>query len=149
MHILKLLSAAALLLASAGTALAQSGDDSGESADMEMSGDAMDNDMASVVMTGQVEDEVFLMDADKMTLYTFDNDSDGMSTCYDSCAENWPPLTAPEGTDLPQGYSLIERDDGSMQVAYQDQPLYLWKDDTQPGEMTGDGVGGVWHVARP
>ncbi|SMH37034.1 hypothetical protein [Maritimibacter sp. HL-12] len=149
MHMLKLVSTSALLLAFAGPALAQDSYGSDESADSEMSGDAMDNGMETVVMTGQAGDEVFLMDSNKMTLYTFDNDSEGMSTCYDSCAENWPPLTAPEGTDLPQGYSLIERDDGAMQVAYQGEPLYLWKDDTQPGEMTGDGVGGVWHVARP
>jgi predicted lipoprotein with Yx(FWY)xxD motif len=101
MHMLKLVSTSALLLAFAGPALAQDSYGSDESADSEMSGDAMDNGMESVVMTGQAGDEVFLMDSNKMTLYTFDNDSEGMSTCYDSCAENWPPLTAPEGTDLP------------------------------------------------
>ncbi len=101
------------------------------------------------VATGQVADQTFLMDANKMTLYTFDKDEAGKSNCYDQCAVNWPPLTAAAGTDLPRNYSLIQRDDGTMQVAYKGQPLYLWIKDKQPGDMTGDGVKGVWHTARP
>ena len=95
-------------------------------------------------MTGRLGDQVFLMDADRI-----DNDSAGVSTCYDACAQNWPPLLAAAGTDLPGGYSLIERTDGTRQVAYNDRPLYLWAQDVAPGQMTGDGVNGVWRVARP
>lgn len=101
------------------------------------------------VLTGKLGDQTFLMDANKMTLYTFDKDETGKSNCYDQCAVNWPPLTAAAGTDLPKNYSLIQRDDGTMQVAYKGQPLYLWIKDKQPGDMTGDGVKGVWHTARP
>jgi predicted lipoprotein with Yx(FWY)xxD motif len=149
MHMLKLLTATAFLFGTAGTTLAQGSYDTDTSTGTEMSDDAMATGAGSVAMTGKIGEDVFLMDANKMTLYTFDNDSAGMSACYDSCAQNWPPLVAPAGTDLPRGYSLIEREDGTMQVAYQDQPLYLWVNDTRPGEMTGDGVGGVWHIARP
>ena len=35
-----------------------------------------------------------LTDAHGMTLYTFDKDTDGASTCYDACAKKWPPLVA-------------------------------------------------------
>jgi predicted lipoprotein with Yx(FWY)xxD motif len=28
------------------------------------------------------------------TLYLFTNDADGVPTCYDDCATNWPPLLA-------------------------------------------------------
>lgn len=38
------------------------------------------------------------------------------------------------------------RTDGTMQWAYEGKPLYLWTKDTKPGDVTGDGVGGVWHV---
>ncbi|MDX1743471.1 MAG: hypothetical protein R3186_07750 [Ruegeria sp.] len=44
---------------------------------------------------------------------------------------------------------MIQRDDGTMQVAYKGQPLYLWIKHKQPRDMTGDGVKGVWHLARP
>jgi len=42
----------------------------------------------------------------------------------------------------------IERKDGSKQWAKDGKPLYFWVGDTEPGETNGDGVGGVWHVAR-
>jgi predicted lipoprotein with Yx(FWY)xxD motif len=35
-----------------------------------------------------------------------------------------------------------------MQWAYNGRPLYLWQKDKKPGDVTGDGVGGVWHVAK-
>ncbi len=101
------------------------------------------------VLTGKLGDQIFLMDANKMTLYVFDKDSKGVSNCYDACAEKWPPLLGEKGMKLPHGYSLIERKDGTLQIAYKGMPLYLWFKDHNPGDMTGDGVKGVWHVARP
>lgn len=103
-------------------------------------------DMATV-MISKMGDVSYYADAHQMTLYTFDNDVAGMSNCSGGCAENWPPLLAEAGTALPDGFSLIEREDGTMQVAHDGLPLYLWKNDTAPGDMTGDGVGGVWHLA--
>lgn len=84
-----------------------------------------------------------------LTLYTFDRDTAGMSACYDTCARNWPPLMAESGAMASGKYSVITRKDGSMQWAYDGKPLYLWVKDTKPGDMTGDGVNGVWHVAKP
>lgn len=100
-------------------------------------------------MAGKLNDQTFLMDTNKMTLYVFDKDEKGKSNCYQQCAANWPPLTAAAGTELPGNFSLIQRDDGTMQVAYKGQPLYRWIRGKKPGDMTGDGVNGVWHVARP
>jgi predicted lipoprotein with Yx(FWY)xxD motif len=90
-----------------------------------------------------------LTDANGMTLYTFDKDSDGVSACYDQCAANWPPLTAPADAAAEDDFKPIARTDGSMQWTYYGKPLYLWVKDTNPGDVTGDGVGGVWHVAKP
>jgi len=84
-----------------------------------------------------------------MTLYTFDRDTDGMSACYDQCAQNWPPLMADYGAMAGGKYSIVTRKDGSKQWAYGGKPLYLWVKDTKPGDMTGDGVNGVWRVAKP
>lgn len=86
-----------------------------------------------------------------MTLYTFDKDEagSGKSVCNGPCANNWPPLTAAAG-DTPTGdYSIITRDDGTKQWALKGKPLYFWVKDKKPGEKTGDGVNGVWHVAKP
>jgi predicted lipoprotein with Yx(FWY)xxD motif len=88
-----------------------------------------------------------LTDAKGMTLYTFDKDTAGTSNCYDECAVNWPPLIAAAGATADDEYTLVERKDGTMQWAYNGKPLYLWKKDAKPGDMTGDGVNDVWHVA--
>ena len=90
-----------------------------------------------------------LVDAKGMTLYTFDRDTAGKSACNGQCAQNWPLLMA-EGAAMASGdWSVVTRDDGSKQWAYKGKPLYLWVKDTKPGEVTGDGVNNVWHVAMP
>jgi len=89
-----------------------------------------------------------LTDAKGMTLYTYDKDTAGVTNCYDKCAVNWPPLIAASGAKAEGDYTLVERKDGAMQWAYKGMPLYLWKDDHKAGDVTGDGVGGVWHVAK-
>lgn len=35
-----------------------------------------------------------LVDEDHMTLYVFDHDAPGKSTCNGTCAANWPPALA-------------------------------------------------------
>lgn len=90
-----------------------------------------------------------LVDAAGMTLYTFDKDADGKSACNGGCAANWPPLMAEEGAMAEGAWSVITRDDGAKQWAYDGKPLYTWVKDTKPGDVTGDGFNGVWHVAQP
>ena len=86
-----------------------------------------------------------------MTLYTFDNDvsGSGKSVCNGPCATNWPPLMATSSDKASGGYSIITRDDGTMQWAVKGKPLYYWLKDTKPGDKTGDGVNKVWHTAKP
>jgi predicted lipoprotein with Yx(FWY)xxD motif len=88
-----------------------------------------------------------LVGANGMTLYTFDKDAGGKSACSGGCATNWPPLIA-EGM-VSGDYSAIDRDDGKKQIAYKGKPLYSWSKDTKAGDMTGDNVNSVWHVAKP
>src|SRR5690606_24896274 len=70
----------------------------------------------------------FLTDAEGMSLYLFEADSDNTSTCYDACAEAWPPLLS-EGQPTAGGQvdaaklSTIERKDGTAQVTYDGWPL--------------------------
>jgi predicted lipoprotein with Yx(FWY)xxD motif len=90
-----------------------------------------------------------LADARGMTLYTVDKDSAGKSACTGKCAENWPPLMADPTASAPAGYSVVTREDGGKQWAYQGKPLYGWVKDAKPGDTTGDGVNGSWHIAKP
>ena len=85
-----------------------------------------------------------------MTLYTYDKDPKGAgkSVCNGKCAKNWPPLMA-KGADKARGeYSIVMRDDGSKQWAYEGKPLYTWVKDKKPGDMTGNNFKKVWHVVR-
>ncbi|MDB5771968.1 MAG: hypothetical protein JWM42_2342 [Burkholderia sp.] len=92
-----------------------------------------------------------LTDASGMTLYTTDRDTanSGKSVCNGPCADNWPPLMAKEGDKAQGNYTVITRDDGKKQWAYNGKPLYLWTKDKKPGDKTGDGVSKVWHTATP
>lgn len=84
-----------------------------------------------------------------MTLYTFAKDSAGKSACNDKCAANWPPLMAQTGDKSMGDWTVIKRDDGAMQWAYQGMPLYTFVMDKKAGDMTGDGkMDGAWKVAK-
>ena len=88
-----------------------------------------------------------------LTLYIFKSDTADTSTCTGTCATNWPALTATAGATVtpPAGatgtFSLITRPDGTMQVAYDHQPLYYFHGDSAAGDTNGQGVLGKWFVA--
>jgi alcohol dehydrogenase (cytochrome c) len=101
----------------------------------------------------------YLTDSEGRTLYLFTADTEvGASSCYDACAEAWPPLTAEdaakdylaagEGADSTL-LDLIERDDGSSQVTYNSHPLYYFAQDESPGDVNGQAAGGQWYLVSP
>jgi predicted lipoprotein with Yx(FWY)xxD motif len=94
-----------------------------------------------------------LADDEGFSLYGFTQDSDGVSSCYDDCAETWPPLTV-DGEELPEDldpsvFSTSERTDGTFQVVAGDWPLYRFQGDAEPGDTNGQGVADVWFVVTP
>jgi predicted lipoprotein with Yx(FWY)xxD motif len=82
-----------------------------------------------------------------MTLYTFDKDVDaGKSSCNGPCATLWPPLMA-SPTDKATGpYTMVKRDDGTMQWAYKGKPVYMYKSDMKAGDRMGDNFKDNWHI---
>lgn len=87
-----------------------------------------------------------------MSLYVFDNDlTSGKSTCYDACAQKWPFYTsgATAESQLPANITVVTRTDGSKQFAWKGRPLYYYYADKNPGDVLGDGVGGIWHLVKP
>ena len=89
------------------------------------------------------------VDAKGMTLYTYDKDASGKSTCSGQCAQQWPPLFVDGDAKASGDWTIVSRGDGKKQWAYKGKPLYLWKDDKKPGDVTGDGVNNVWRLAKP
>lgn len=112
-------------------------------------------DGATVAVSPHPDHGEILVGPDGMTLYMFDQDTRGepASTCYEGCAEAWPPLTVEGEPTAGEGVSAelttFERDDGSTQVAAGGWPLYHFASDSQPGDATGQGVNDVWWVLRP
>jgi predicted lipoprotein with Yx(FWY)xxD motif len=86
-----------------------------------------------------------LVDAKGMTVYTYDKDSGGKSTCTGQCAENWPAVKAGDAP-LSAPYGSIAREDGSKQLTYKGKPLYTFVKDKKAGDKAGDKVKDVWHV---
>lgn len=99
---------------------------------------AVDTNIGEVIAAGE----------NGMTLYTFRNDDTDVSNCYGDCATAWPPFLASASAQPEGGLDIIERNDGSLQYALNGKPLYFWAGDSQIGDTTGDGVGGVWDVVR-
>jgi predicted lipoprotein with Yx(FWY)xxD motif len=92
-----------------------------------------------------------IVDAQGRTLYKFDNDTAGKSTCYDQCAANWPALvatgtpTAGPGLDASK-LTTVDRTDGTKQVKYGEFPLYYFAADKAAGDTNGQGKGKIWWV---
>ena len=92
-----------------------------------------------------------LAGSNNMTLYTYGKDvvGSGKSVCNGMCATNWPPLLV-EGNPVVSGaYSVITRDDGKKQLAFNGMPLYFYAKDAKPGDKIGDGRSeGAWRVIK-
>ena len=116
---------------------------------------------ATVSVSDTTDFGPILLDGKGMSLYAFmqDTQNSGISTCTDAdgCAAEWPALAsqgapvAGEGVDTTL-LSTITRDDGLLQVTYNGWPLYLFVEDTAPGDTNGQGIdefGGLWFLVSP
>lgn len=104
---------------------------------------------SATIKTGNSALGAVLTDGAGMTLYTFDKDMAGVSNCNGECAGKWPPLEASKNARPQDAFGIIIRADGSRQWTHEGQPLYTWFKDQAPGDVTGDGVKNVWHIAKP
>lgn len=90
------------------------------------------------------------------TLYMLTADGTNHSTCYSSCAHNWPPLITTGRPHAGSGLSATLvgtalRANGTRQVTYKGHPLYYFSGDTAAGQTNGEGLfafGGYWYVVN-
>jgi len=95
-----------------------------------------------------------LVDARGRTLYLFEKDRNGMSSCGPACLAYWPALTsldAPRaGTGVHQALLKLARaHNGAHQLTYAGHPLYTFVGDKRPGQTTGEGLrnfGAEWYA---
>lgn len=120
-------------------------------------GHAQDSDPASLEIATDADLGTYLVDGDGRSLYVFASDEGGEgSTCYEACAEAWPPFTVTSAEAIEAGdgvaaslVSGIQRDDGAIQVAYNGMPLYYFASDESPGDTGGHGVNDAWFLYSP
>ena len=98
--------------------------------------------------------ETILTNAQGLTLYYRTSDVPPSTVCSGGCAGAWPPLVmsgsgAPTSAASLPGKLTIVADANGNQVEYNGHPLYTYSGDTGPGQTTGEGAGGVWHVCTP
>ncbi|MCJ7445891.1 MAG: hypothetical protein MUO26_15455 [Methanotrichaceae archaeon] len=96
---------------------------------------------------------LYLINQEGRTLYYFINDPTMRSTCFEGCSEIWPPFYA-DRIDIPsnlkrEDFDYIPRADGVYQTTYKGRPLYLYSGDSLRGELTGEGLQGLWLAVRP
>jgi predicted lipoprotein with Yx(FWY)xxD motif len=114
---------------------------------------------AGAAVTVEVANDAKLGDhltgANGKTLYVLTKDTPGTSTCTDSCATTWPPFilgageTTAAGAGVTGTLGTLKRADGSMQVTYDNLPVYYFSGDSAAGDANGQGIGGVWYVVTP
>ena len=100
-------------------------------------------------------DGTYLTGKDGMSLYVFGKDTkdSGKSVCNGGCATNWPPYEADDATEIQATgasgtLSIVTRDDGSKQLAYNGMPLYYFAGDKAAGDTNGKAIAG-WALAKP
>jgi predicted lipoprotein with Yx(FWY)xxD motif len=95
----------------------------------------------------------YLTDARRMTLYYYKNDKGSLkNTCTDDCASKWPaffagPIDIASSELNRNDFSQFIKDDNYQQTTFMDWPLYYYFGDKKPGDMNGQGFGGVWSAA--
>jgi predicted lipoprotein with Yx(FWY)xxD motif len=95
-----------------------------------------------------------LVDSRGRTLYLFEKDKKGHSSCTGSCASFWPPLLTTgkphAGTGVKQALlGTTKRANGQLQVTYRGHPLYRFALDKKAGQTKGEGLnnfGAEWYV---
>lgn len=92
-----------------------------------------------------------LANAKGQTIYWYSKDmKGGPSTCTGSCLAAWPAVSgkpaAAMGVTFAGKLGSVANASGTVQATYNGYPLYRYAEDMAPGQTSGNGAGGVWHV---
>lgn len=105
----------------------------------------------------------YLADKDGRTLYMFASDANGQPSCAGTCEAVWPAFNVDNLTNKDIDTTLKKADftvvttaAGKKQLTYKGWPLYYHAPAVNgtntlenAGVTTGDGIGGIWFIAKP
>jgi predicted lipoprotein with Yx(FWY)xxD motif len=97
-----------------------------------------------------------LVNGHGMTLYLFEKDKHGKSSCNGACAAGWPPVLTSGKPKAGSGVKssklgTTRRKNGKLQVTYNGHPLYTYIGDSGPGQASGENsaaFGAKWFVVN-
>jgi predicted lipoprotein with Yx(FWY)xxD motif len=149
---LSLAGAAIAVAVLAGCSMSSSGSSGSASPSSSASGSSSSSaDLSTASSTlGQI-----VVDGKGMTVYVYDKDTKGAtsSACTGACATNWPAVTTTSATPKVDGVSgtvgTIPAAGGAKQITLNGWPLYTYAGDSAAGQVTGQGLQGVWWVVSP
>jgi predicted lipoprotein with Yx(FWY)xxD motif len=110
---------------------------------------------AAVLSVGQSSAGQIVVGSTGLSVYYFAKDTanSGTSACTGDCLVSWPAVTTTSATPAVNGVSgkigTIPTADGKMQVTINGMPVYYFAKDQAPGDILGQGVGGVWYLVAP
>lgn len=81
-------------------------------------------------------------------LYVYDNDAPGVSNCSGGCALKWPPLLARRNATPVGQWTLVMRERGRKQWAYQGRPVYRFIHGSR-SKVMGEEADERWHLLVP
>ncbi|WP_226657745.1 hypothetical protein [Leifsonia sp. LS1] len=157
MRIVASLAAAAVVMIALAGCSAGSGSSGSSSPSTSTGGSSASSGSASatVLTTGDTSLGTVVVDGAGLTVYVFDKDTQnsGKSSCSGACAAQWPAVEAGAATPAVTGVSgtvgTITGVDGKRQVTLDGWPLYTFAGDSSAGDVTGQGVGGIWWAVTP
>lgn len=85
------------------------------------------------------------------TLYVFTRDPPGGVLCRVGCPPEWEPVLAMRAmpvADLAARLHVVQRGNGSAQLAIDGRPLYRYAGDHEAGDANGQAREGTWFVVR-
>lgn len=90
----------------------------------------------------------FLIDGSGFALYSSDE------PCEGDCEGVWEPITVADAIGFGPEVSLgligtVSLADTSLQVTYNELPLYRFADDLEPGQHSGQGLDNTWYLVSP
>lgn len=126
----------------------------GAPADSPAESPAAEGTAATELSTAETSVGTIVVDGTGMTVYQFDTDEQGGTTsaCTGPCAVKWPAVS---GTSTPRlrgvtaKVGTITGVDGKPQLTLDGWPVYYYAGDSAPGDVNGQGVGGIWWALSP
>ena len=100
-------------------------------------GKAQGYDLGKTTASAIARDQIAYTNRRGLTLYTWDRDPPGKSTCVAGCAALFSPFPASGNRKTFGDWSVITRDDGTKQWALKGKPLYTYTKDADPGSVGG------------